>query len=211
MPKCTQIGLRRAARIITKPNPTRTQTVIVRPARCKERAGGLAPDRSTIFSTTNWSLPLAACKPDLLSQVEPFPTKELKPYNPGFLSGWVVERYQIDLIAAAQSAREQMERLCAASAPRKFPATRIATCRFPRIFPVKPSNNLRSNLATHLRFSRATVSGSDQWIHRRDRRPLPKELVENRSGRARRANRIFHPLGFEQSQVAGSLVADLYG
>jgi ribosomal protein S27E len=57
----------------------------------------------------------------LLTQVEPFPTKELKPYNPGYLSGWVVERYQIDLLSAAKSAREQMERalhtLCSQRVP----------------------------------------------------------------------------------------------
>src|SRR5262245_60032170 len=33
-------------------------------------------------------------QPDLLRHVEPFPTDELTPYQPGFLSGWVVERYQ---------------------------------------------------------------------------------------------------------------------
>lgn len=58
---------------------------------------------------------------DLLVQVEPFPTKELKPYNPGFLSGWVVERYQIDLVTAAQRARDQMDQelrnLCASQVP----------------------------------------------------------------------------------------------
>ena len=41
-------------------------------------------------------------QPDLLRKVEPFPTKELTPYKAGFLSGWVVERYQIDLVGAAQ-------------------------------------------------------------------------------------------------------------
>jgi ribosomal protein S27E len=60
-------------------------------------------------------------QPDLLASIEPFPTKELKPYHPGFLSGWVVERYQIDLLAAARTARERMdrelERLCAAQVP----------------------------------------------------------------------------------------------
>ena len=43
------------------------------------------------------------------------------PYQPGFLSGWVVERYQIDLPAAARSAREEMDaeitRMCSAQVP----------------------------------------------------------------------------------------------
>jgi len=60
-------------------------------------------------------------QPALLRRIEPFPTKELTPYRPGFLSGWVVERYQIDLLAAANAGREkmdaQMERLCAQQVP----------------------------------------------------------------------------------------------
>ncbi|MBI3417298.1 MAG: zinc ribbon domain-containing protein [Verrucomicrobia bacterium] len=58
---------------------------------------------------------------EMLRRVEPFPTKELVAYNPGFLSGWVVERYQIDLVAAAQRARAQMEgeifQLCGTQVP----------------------------------------------------------------------------------------------
>lgn len=58
----------------------------------------------------------------LLEGVEPFPTQtNLKPYNAGFLSGWVVERYQIDLLAAAQAARTRMDRelqqLCSREVP----------------------------------------------------------------------------------------------
>ena len=58
----------------------------------------------------------------LLRKVEPFPTTtDLKPYDPSFLSGWVVEQYQIDLIAAAQHSRERMdektEQLCAREVP----------------------------------------------------------------------------------------------
>jgi hypothetical protein len=45
-----------------------------------------------------------------LRKIEPFPTKELAPYNAGYVAGWVVERYQIDLIAAAQHSREAMDR-----------------------------------------------------------------------------------------------------
>ena len=60
-------------------------------------------------------------QPDMLRRIEPFPTKELAPYQPGFLSGWVVERYQIDLGTAAHTAREEMDaelrRLCAAQVP----------------------------------------------------------------------------------------------
>ena len=58
---------------------------------------------------------------ELLRRVEPFPTKELVEYNAGFLAGWVVERYQIDLVIAAQRSRNQMESqlraLCAAQVP----------------------------------------------------------------------------------------------
>ncbi len=61
-------------------------------------------------------------QPALLRRVEPFPsTTDLKPYSAGFISGWTVEQYQIDLFAAAKAARAQMdaktERLCAAQVP----------------------------------------------------------------------------------------------
>jgi hypothetical protein len=61
-------------------------------------------------------------QPLMLRKIEPFPTtKELVPYNSGYLSGWVVERYQIDLVAAAKEARDEMdrelERLCSAQVP----------------------------------------------------------------------------------------------
>src|SRR5690606_28357485 len=45
----------------------------------------------------------------LLHEIEPFDTARLVPYSPSFLSGWVVERYQIDLVAAAASSRSRME------------------------------------------------------------------------------------------------------
>ncbi len=62
-----------------------------------------------------------AADPGLLSKIEPFPTKELVPYDAGYLAGWVVEQYQIDLIAAAQHSRErmvdEMESKCASAVP----------------------------------------------------------------------------------------------
>ncbi|MDR1989157.1 MAG: hypothetical protein LBQ09_02885 [Acidobacteriaceae bacterium] len=56
-----------------------------------------------------------------LKQVEPFPADGLIPYDPGYLAGWTVERYQIDLAAAAERSHEEMEaalrQLCASAIP----------------------------------------------------------------------------------------------
>jgi hypothetical protein len=58
---------------------------------------------------------------DLLRAVEPFPTGELVPYDTAFLSGFVVEHYQVVLIEAAQRSKEQMHQklmaLCASEVP----------------------------------------------------------------------------------------------
>jgi hypothetical protein len=61
--------------------------------------------------------------PALLRGIEPFPTTTgtLKQYDPGFVAGWVVERYQVDLVTATQQARAAMDgkitALCAAQIP----------------------------------------------------------------------------------------------
>ena len=48
-------------------------------------------------------------QPALVRGIEPFPTHEAKPYDAGYVAGWVVERYQIDLVGAAQRARAAMD------------------------------------------------------------------------------------------------------
>jgi hypothetical protein len=57
----------------------------------------------------------------LLRRLEPFPTDKLIPYDPGYLAGWTVERYQIDLVNAATRSRATMEgkirQLCAQAVP----------------------------------------------------------------------------------------------
>jgi len=56
-----------------------------------------------------------------LRQIEPFPTGGLIPYDPGYLAGWTVERYQIDLLGAAETSRrqmvEQLQQLCGKQVP----------------------------------------------------------------------------------------------
>jgi predicted RNA-binding Zn-ribbon protein involved in translation (DUF1610 family) len=58
----------------------------------------------------------------LLKQVEPFPTTtELVPYDTAYLSGHVVEHYQVVLFDAAEKSqaqmRQQLEEMCAAQVP----------------------------------------------------------------------------------------------
>lgn len=58
---------------------------------------------------------------DLLKQVEPFPTGDVVPYDTAFLSGHVVEHYQVALTEAAGDSEAQMrailEQLCARQIP----------------------------------------------------------------------------------------------
>jgi hypothetical protein len=57
----------------------------------------------------------------LLRQIEPFPTVELVPYDTAYLSGFVVEHYQVVLFEAAERSRAQMRQklqaMCAAAVP----------------------------------------------------------------------------------------------
>jgi len=57
----------------------------------------------------------------LLKEVEPFPTKELVPYDTSYLSGYVVEHYQVVLLDAAKASREsmhgQLQALCSREVP----------------------------------------------------------------------------------------------
>jgi hypothetical protein len=58
----------------------------------------------------------------LLKRVEPFPTRtDLQRYDPGFVSGWLVEQYQVDLPQAAgialDSMRSQTRSMCSRMVP----------------------------------------------------------------------------------------------
>ena len=57
----------------------------------------------------------------LLAQVEPFPTQDLLPYDTAYLSGHVVEQYQVVLVDAAQESlgrmHEEVRQMCIAAIP----------------------------------------------------------------------------------------------
>jgi hypothetical protein len=57
----------------------------------------------------------------LLRRVEPFPASTLVPYDPRYLAGWTVERYQIDLVTAAQHSRDLMDGKLRAMCGRQVP------------------------------------------------------------------------------------------
>ncbi len=58
----------------------------------------------------------------LLRKVEPFPTLEdLKPYDPAYVRGWTVERYQVDLRQAATLSQGQMDEAMRALCGREVP------------------------------------------------------------------------------------------
>jgi hypothetical protein len=94
----------------------RTQTRQVRNVRWEPAAGNLSH-----FFDDDLVCASVGVKPALLRGVEPFPTQTLKPYDAGFLAGWVVERYQIDLVAAAQAARATMDAKVTAMCARQVP------------------------------------------------------------------------------------------
>lgn len=105
----------------------RTQTRQVRHTRWESSSGHV----SHFFDDTL----VCASKgvdPDLLPRMDNFPTKALVPYNAGYLSGWVVERYQIDLVNAAKMARDRMTSETQSMCSRQVPGD---TQRNLRVFP----------------------------------------------------------------------------
>jgi hypothetical protein len=58
---------------------------------------------------------------DLLKAIEPFPTRDAEPYDTAFLSGHVVEHYQVVLIEASQRAVDQMHAALEAACARQVP------------------------------------------------------------------------------------------
>lgn len=45
----------------------------------------------------------------LLERIAPFPEGQLVPFDPGYVAGWIVEQYQIDLGAAVDRTRAELE------------------------------------------------------------------------------------------------------
>lgn len=81
--------------------------------------------------------------PRLLKGIEPFPTKELVPYDTGYLSGFVVEHYQVVLVDAAKQAREDMNQALRELCSREVPGD---TQRNLEIFPTYSGETFKHTL-----------------------------------------------------------------
>jgi Zn finger protein HypA/HybF involved in hydrogenase expression len=94
----------------------KTQTRQVRHTRWEPAAGSLEHffDDELVCASTG-------VPEKLIAKIEPFPTNDLVPYDASYVSGWVVEQYQIDLVAAAKHSRVAMDAklrdLCARQVP----------------------------------------------------------------------------------------------
>ena len=77
-----------------------------------------------------------------LRSIEPFPDRRRWCRTiPAISSGWTVERYQIDLVAAAAAiARSRWRPSCGSCAGSRCPATRIATSSSTRPSPIRRSS-----------------------------------------------------------------------
>ncbi len=82
----------------------RRETVQERRVRWEPAAGELATAFDDELVAATQGIHAA-----LLEAIEPFPTADLKPYDRGYVSGWVVEQYQLDLVGAAERARAGMD------------------------------------------------------------------------------------------------------
>ena len=60
-------------------------------------------------------------KGDLLQKLEPFPTKDLIPYETRYVSGWQVEHYQVPLLQSARQGFGVMEQLLRDMCAREIP------------------------------------------------------------------------------------------
>ena len=125
--------------------------------------------------------------PDLLRGIEPFPTADLEPYDAGFVAGWIVERYQIDLARrgparARRHGRETAGAVRAADSGRHVPQPRRAR----RLFGADVQAHPRARLVPFLHVRSPRVPVRDERRQRHDPRRVPEEPVE---GRARSCSR----------------------
>ena len=129
----------------------------------------------------------------LMRKIEPFPTHELVPYDSGYLAGWVVEQYQIDLVTAATAARAQMEdeitKMCAHEVHRRHvhePAGER------RLFGADIQAHPHAGLDARIQLRWAEFPGCGQRLYTGTVAAITQELGQNLAGGVCRAGAHSH-------------------
>ena len=144
----------------------RTETRQVRHVRWEPAAGEVQHffDDEPVPGTQGISL-------SLLKQVEPFPTSELVPYTTAFLSGFVVEHYQVVLFDAAQRSQEAMTELAAADGGGADSWRHLSQpSDSPGVLEPDVQAHPRAGLAADLQLRRPCLPSRRQRLHRPDGR-----------------------------------------
>ena len=122
---------RRGRPLLLHDRDLRARAGACRRARCSTCAGSRPRAACSISSTTTSSARRSACTRRCCAASSRFRPSELKPYDAGFVAGWVVERYQIDLVGrgaarARRDGREAAGAVRAAGSGRHVPQSRRA-------------------------------------------------------------------------------------
>ena len=186
----------RPKRGTTTTRPSRIATT--RAARRRGRSGTCAGNRprasSGISSTTSRCPARTACRTTLLREIEPFRTAELVPYDTAYLSGFIVEHYQIVLLEAAQASQDAMtrklEEMCAAAGSRGYASQSADSSG---IFAGRRSSTYwyRSGCCRTL-YGTKRSPGRGERLLRADGRPVSEEPLEDRFPRAVGYHRVHH-------------------
>ena len=213
-------GRRRPATITTRPRRT-PKTAACRRARSRTCAGNPRRGSCPHFFDDDLVCASVGVHAGLLRGIEPFPTATLKPYDAGFVAGWIVERYQIDLVerraGCARGDGCQGRRRCARSRSR---ATPIATSTCTRPYSRQTFKHILAPvwLMTYT-FGAKSVPVRAEWRDRRHPGRISEESVEDRAHRSRDIHRCrdrdvprwgtLTPPGWDAEGSGGVLVQDL--
>ncbi len=139
-------------------------------------------------------------EPARLRAIEPFPTDTLVPYDPGYLAGWVVERYQIDLVAAAERSRRTMDARLRELCARQVPGDTHRNLQVHASYRDQTFKHILAPLwlATYTHHGR-DLPGRRQ---RRDRQGVRRPALELGQDRPRRLARAAGPLRREPARVS---------
>ena len=119
---------------------------------------------------------------DLLRKVEPFPTDQLVPYDPSFVRGWTVERYQVDLRRAADINREQMDAAVYSMCDQQVPGDTHRNLQVSTQYAIRRpiiQAHPRAGLARDLHLRPTIVSDARERLHRRHLRRSADQLDQN--------------------------------